>query len=272
MRIVDCFPYFNEKELLELRLKLLYDYVDKFIICDADRIHSGKPKPFLCKDVIKDFGISMDKIEVLEINLPGGNIHALDRERIQRNYASKYIKDDDIFFVSDCDEIINPKYLKYYSSVASNNPNNILRVPLVLLNVRADFRVYDNMGVSRDWSVPYFCMKHHLQKYTISDIRESKTMNTHIDFSDIFVTENNKIIESGWHFSWMGDLDRMKLKCSSFSHHNEVNVVDDYNSLKLNSTDPLGRNDHILKLYDINLLPSKLFELDRVKNFLLPDE
>ena len=35
MKIVDCFPYFNEKELLELRINLLYDHVDKFIISET---------------------------------------------------------------------------------------------------------------------------------------------------------------------------------------------------------------------------------------------
>ena len=40
--IIDSFLYFNEKELLELRINLLYDYVDKFIIFDANRTHTGK--------------------------------------------------------------------------------------------------------------------------------------------------------------------------------------------------------------------------------------
>jgi hypothetical protein len=35
MRIVNCFHYFNEKELLELRIKLLYDKVDQFIITEG---------------------------------------------------------------------------------------------------------------------------------------------------------------------------------------------------------------------------------------------
>ena len=70
MRIVNCFPYFNEKELLELRIKLLYDKVDQFIITDADRTHSGQPKPFTCIDTLKELGIPQDKITVVQVNVP----------------------------------------------------------------------------------------------------------------------------------------------------------------------------------------------------------
>jgi beta-1,4-mannosyl-glycoprotein beta-1,4-N-acetylglucosaminyltransferase len=274
MRIIDCFPYFNEKELLELRINLLYDHVDKFIICDADRTHSGKPKPFTCKDTIRELNLPEDKIQVVEVNLPKDSpdswvSSAWIRERMQRNAASEFIEDGDICYIGDCDEIINPEFIKYYASISKQNLNYILRVPLTFLNGRADLRVCDQQGNPRDWSVSYFCMRNHLQKYTLSDIREARSMSKQIDFLDIFVTEDEKIVECGWHFSWMGDIERIKTKCNSFLHHDEFDVVENYLP-SVNSTDPLGRGDHILKDYPKNLLPSKIFELERVKNFLLP--
>jgi predicted O-methyltransferase YrrM len=276
MRIIDCFPYFNERELLELRINLLYDHVDKFIICDADRTHSGKPKPFTCKETINFLGLPKEKIQIVEVELPQKSIDSWEspnwfRERMQRNAASSFIEDGDVCFVSDCDEIIDPKYLKYYASIASQNPNNILRVPLVFLTGRADLRVYDQNSNPREWNAAYFCTKTHLKKYSLSDIREASCLGKSIEFSDIFVTENGKIQESGWHFSWMGDPERIKTKCSSFLHHDEVTVVENYYP-KINSTDPIGRTDHILKRYNIKSLPSKIFELERVKNFLIPEK
>jgi beta-1,4-mannosyl-glycoprotein beta-1,4-N-acetylglucosaminyltransferase len=274
MKIVDCFPYFNEKELLELRINLLYDHVDKFIICDADRTHSGKPKPFLCKDVIRELNLPQEKIQVVEVNLPEKSTNpwvsgTWIRERMQRNAASQFIENDDVCFVGDCDEIIDPKYIKYYASIAREHPHNILRVPLVLLTGRADLRVCDENETPREWNTSYFCLKSHLQKYTLSDIREARSLQKSIDFPDIFATENNQIVESGWHFTWMGDMNRIKTKCSSFLHHDEVKVVDGYEA-KINSTDPLGRTDHILKNYPKHLLPIEVFKLENVKNFLLP--
>lgn len=277
MKIIDCFPYFNEKELLELRINLLYEHVDRFIICDADRTHSGKPKPFLCKDTIIELNLPQSiqsKIHIIEVSFPqkSSDPWVSDtwlRERMQRNAASQLIRDDDVCYIGDCDEIIDPKYIKYYASVAREHPNNILRVPLVFLTGKANLRVHDQNGNPRGWTAPYFCMKHHLQKYTLSDIRESNSMSKSIDFSDIFMTENGQVVESGWHFSWMGDLERIKTKCRSFLHHDEFNVVENY-SPSVNSTDPLGRTDHILKDYPLHLLPQKIFELERVRNFLLP--
>jgi len=44
MKIIDCFNYFDEDIMLEIRLSTLYDYVDKFIICEATLDHAGNGK------------------------------------------------------------------------------------------------------------------------------------------------------------------------------------------------------------------------------------
>ena len=273
MNIVDCFTYFNEKELLELRIKLLYDYVDKFIIVEADKTHKGETKDFTCKNTLFELGIPTDKIQIIEIKLPSyDNVpDPWVRERMQRNIISEYITKDDICIISDCDEIINPNLIEYYTSVSEKNPQNILRIPLTFLMGRGDLRVYDESHNPVSWNTPFICLYEHLKKYTLSDIRESYALSTHhIDYSDIFITENNIIEDAGWHFSWMGDMTRIKIKEESFLHWNEVSVKNNYVA-KENKTDCLGRKDHILKKYPIHLLPQKIFELENVKNFLLPD-
>ena len=68
--IIDCFPYFKEKELLELRINLLYDKVDRFIICEGNYTQSGIPKQYSCKKTLRELGINSDKIIVIEVNLP----------------------------------------------------------------------------------------------------------------------------------------------------------------------------------------------------------
>ena len=42
--IVDAFTFFNEKELVELRVKYLNDIVDCFLVVEADHTHTGKEK------------------------------------------------------------------------------------------------------------------------------------------------------------------------------------------------------------------------------------
>ena len=272
MRIVNCFSYFNEKELLELRIKLLYDKVDLFIISDANKTHSGIDKPFTCKQTLEQLDIPTDKILILEVDLPSYEKYSDPwiRERLQRNIASQYLEEDDICIATDCDEIINPEFVNYYVSIAKKFPDNILRIPMAFLIGRGDLRAYDPQGNPWEWSCPFICNKYHLNDYTISQIRESRSTNlNNIKYTDIFATDNGIIEDAGWHFSWMGDQERIRLKSKSYSHFNEFEVLDNY-SPEAGKTDPLGRKDHILKKYPIGLLPDKIFELDHIKQFLLP--
>ena len=94
--IVDCFPYFKEKEILELRIKLLHNYVDKFIICDGNHTQSGIPKEYTCKNTLSELGINSDKIVVIEVDMPSlqDEKDSWVRERMQRNAAAPFIEDE----------------------------------------------------------------------------------------------------------------------------------------------------------------------------------
>jgi|688.fasta_scaffold19529_6 FkbM family methyltransferase len=281
--IVDIFPYFNEKELLELRIKMLDKYVDRFIICEANTTHTGLPKEFSCKDVLKSKDLLSDKITIIETDLSNykNKDDTWTRERMQRNAAKDYIKENDVCFITDCDEIINPKLIDYYVLVARNNPNNILRIPMVFLNCRADLRVCNKNNEPENWDVSFVCMKHHLKDHSLSEIRESKSLFlNNIKYSDIFILENNKILESGWHFGWMGDNERRLVKYKSFMHYYDFisslsqketeNFILNHNP-KDGSSDNLGR-EYILRKYPLEFLPREIFENKKIQNFLLPEE
>lgn len=285
MKIVDCFTYFNEQELLELRINLLKDIVDHFIIVDADRTHTGKPKEFTCNKTIDELGLPRDKITVIEASLPSKESNDNDyvRENMQRNIIADHIDYATIAIITDCDEIIDPKFVKYYASIIENNPNNILRIPMAFLCSRGDLRAYNLNGSPVGWAAGFVCMKHHLDRYTASEIRESYSFEKHnLVYKDIFAIDNGIIEEAGWHLSWMGDNNRKKLKYQSFVHNSEEiygaveksyleQFIDNYNAGE-NSTDPLGRNQYVLKKYDISKLPSIALNSERVKNFLIPTD
>ena len=299
MKIVDVFPYFNEKELLELRINLLYDHVDKFIICDANRTHSGNPKDFTVKKTLEELNLLTDKIKIVEVDLsiydrynnqsddcPFSNCNWL-RERAQRNAASKYIDLTDVCIVSDCDEIIDPTVINYYATVAQRNPNNILRIPMVFLHNRADLQVYSDLNKPILWWCPFVCLKSHLKNYTLSQIREAIAFGDIEGFAiselpSIFTTDGGLINNAGWHFSWMGNTNALIEKYRSYAHNNDmsnsINIQPIDQAIKCikkyksdeNSNDVLGRSNHILKKYDISLLPTLIFQLPNVINLLLP--
>jgi len=136
---------------------------------------------------------------------------------------------------------------------------------------RADLRVTDANGVPMNWTCGTVVLHDHLDK-TLSEIRMNK--------NDIVVGD----CDAGWHFSWMGNAERLKRKLTSFSHcyddipnahapaysEEMLEFLDNYKPAE-GSTDPLGRKDHLLTAYPHDLLPPELFRLDRVKEYLLPD-
>ena len=110
MKIYDCFMFFDEEMLLDLRLNVMNKYVDKFVITEANYMHSGRPKKLIFD--INKYSKFKDKIiyNVIEKNPP--NIETINneddndkndtkgqklvnnsnkRERFQRNGALKYI-------------------------------------------------------------------------------------------------------------------------------------------------------------------------------------
>ena len=52
--IIDAFTFFNEKELVELRIKYLNDLIDYFVIVEADVTHTGKEKKWNFPDVLNN--------------------------------------------------------------------------------------------------------------------------------------------------------------------------------------------------------------------------
>ena len=76
MKIYDCFMFFDEEKILDLRLNILSKYVDKFIITEANYMHSGKPKKLLFD--INKFSKFKDKIIYKVIEKQPTNIIQID--------------------------------------------------------------------------------------------------------------------------------------------------------------------------------------------------
>ena len=137
--IVDCFPFFAPygEELLKLRVNLLKDVVDKFIIVESNKTHSGKPVERKFLDIALKQGLPMEKIIYIEHDIPEteeleikkvdkinagvnkGNeesLYARVRERLQKDAvmeAMNQFNDNDVFIYGDADEIIKPENVKW---------------------------------------------------------------------------------------------------------------------------------------------------------------
>ena len=112
MAIYDCFQYFNEDHMVDLRMNILDPYVDFFVISESTKTHQGHNKKINID--IKNFPQFKDKIKFLvadydkKINFENHTGGESIIEQHQRNYLINGLKDaspDDLIILSDSDEI-----------------------------------------------------------------------------------------------------------------------------------------------------------------------
>lgn len=115
MKIYDCFMYWDEDLLLDLRMNIMNKYTDYFVIVEGNKTWQNNPKKFRFKiDKFKKF---KSKIIYVKIDdLPNGK-NPWKRENFQRNCITRGLtkaSEDDLIMISDLDEIPNPKALQLF--------------------------------------------------------------------------------------------------------------------------------------------------------------
>lgn len=118
--IYDCFTFFNELDLLKIRLKQYYNLVDKFVIVECAFTQKGEKKEFNFEKNKTLFSEFIDKIIYIKVeSVPAykktkddvdWSIENFQRNAILRGLAD--CTDDDIIIISDLDEFIKPSILK----------------------------------------------------------------------------------------------------------------------------------------------------------------
>ena len=224
MKIYDCFTFYNEFELLELRLAELYDYVDHFVIVEADTTFQNKRKDLLYYDNRQRFAQWADKIIYYPVTDMPTHGDTWGRERHQRNAILKGVQDaddNDIIIVSDVDEI--PRVETIQKLRSSNAAVWGFRMPLF------NFR-FNYMLVNQDFYVvwPGACRKRHLQD--AEDFRRTRHYLTSFPYNH---NESGiQIIEhAGWHFTYFGNEEFARQKIQSFAHDetNDPWILDQLN-------------------------------------------
>ena len=116
MKIFDCFMYWDEDTLLDLRLNILNEHIDHFVIVEGNKTWQNNPKKL--KFDINKFKKFKKKIIYIKVtDLPAGKNPWL-RENFQRNCIERGLKkskDEDLIIVSDLDEIPNPQAIKSFN-------------------------------------------------------------------------------------------------------------------------------------------------------------
>ena len=224
MKIIDCFTFFNEFELAEARMEYLYDHVDHFVITECNYTYSGAPKTMLFQEhrdrfakfeqkiIYAPFILSQEEYDSYGFDTDDYHEVCWVLERNQRNHISSVLDqfdDNDIFLVSDCDEIHN---IDVFDRIRAHfsDPNStpiVLGQEYYMYNLERRQR-YPG-GFADYWYMPFAIQKRHLLIYPASNIRGYQ-----------FASDLPKIAihGAGWHLHCFMDAPKIVTKLKYYAH------------------------------------------------------
>ena len=213
MKIYDCFQFFNEENILELRLNIMDKFVDFFVIVESTTNHQGNIKK-LNFDLNKYKKFEKKIIYIVvddtldEIKKPHLGQNSLV-ERHQRNSITRGLKnadENDLILISDVDEI--PDLNKLHLFEKKNRY-------AVFLQKKYDYKLNLLNETEGEWYGSKICLKKNLKSpQWLRDLKFKKYPFWRIDkIRDLQIIKNG-----GWHFSYLQSPDNIIKKITSFSH------------------------------------------------------
>jgi beta-1,4-mannosyl-glycoprotein beta-1,4-N-acetylglucosaminyltransferase len=256
MKIFDCFTFFNEIELLELRLMELYDFVDFFVIVEANKTHTGKEKEFIFEKNKNIFEKYLNKVIYVKVeDLPTYDINNIwIPENFQRNCILRGLHNIEIgdkVIVSDIDEIPNIETIK--KVLNQNNPVTL---------IQDLFYYYVNCKQNCIWFGTIIGTYGHF--------------STPQELRNLARSGCNPIENGGWHYSFMGGSERIKTKVENIAESSYIiNQIGDVNEIEhkiKNQIDLWNRTEDyaIKKIVDISNNKPKMLDifLNKYPNFI----
>ena len=295
MKIFDCFMFFNEDIQLDIRLNILDQYVDKFVIIESGYTHSGvKRDPVFDIKKYKKFEskiiyILLDKEaeNLLEVTpddrhktksqkiILNGNLREFD----QRNAITRGLteaSDEDFIIISDVDEIPNLENIDF-----SNIKEKFIFFKQIFfcykLNLFSEKLIWYGSKMIKK--------KHLISPQWLRDIKDRAYPFWRIDTYFSKKKHRNILFQKngGWHFSYINDAKGVENKLKSYRHHIEydlyplgiekINEMIDQKKLiynyKADQKENKFKNTETLKELELNKLPKYVYSnINKFKDWL----
>jgi beta-1,4-mannosyl-glycoprotein beta-1,4-N-acetylglucosaminyltransferase len=215
----DCFTFFNELDLLEIRLNILDPYVDFFVIGESPETFSGKTKPLYLQDNIERFAKWKEKI-IIVANQPFETNDSFERAAYQKDNLRETLlimddtDDDDIVYFGDLDEIWKPQEIK-------------------------DDKVYNLCQLNYS----YYLNNRSSEEWVGTIVGKWGTVKTN-SFNYWRAHHDNVLDNGGWHLTNQGGEEQILKKLDAYDHQ-EANIPAVREGIKLrmdNGIDYLGRD------------------------------
>jgi len=205
-KVYDCFPFFNECDILEVRLNELDSVVDYFVLVEATKTFQNGDKPLYFKENMERFKEFLPKIiHIVVDDMPSGV--SWDREFYQCNCIKRGLTNcapDDVILWGDLDEIPRAEKVKEYAPIVQKHLGAIyfFRQPM--------FNFYLNMKANNPGGIGWVGTG-------ISSYAYMKDIGR-FEYREVIRHGSQRIDNGGWHFTWLGGFEKIVLKKESFSH------------------------------------------------------
>lgn len=249
--VYDCFQFFNELDILKLRMHVLNDVADRFVISESTVTFSGEKKPLYFQENREMFAPFADKIIHKVVDDTPMDVSAFMRDSHQKCAVARGLagaRPEDIVIFSDVDEIPNPEAVKRVLAdfddskiyaLAQRNFYCYLDMEETsgnLLSITGEFEGIT--GSDRKWLGTKICSYRMLSSYTTEQLRDAAQKPLMV-----------RVPDGGWHFSYMGGgreesvEERVKYKIKSAAHqeYNNRSTLSKVKKNIRNHQDILGR-------------------------------
>ena len=233
MKILDCFMFYDEELLLDIRMNILNDFVDYFVIVESKYYHNGKERNL--KFNKNNYSRFKDKIiyivhdekpnGIWEINEDDKRdiishkkiVNAHLRENHQRNFIEKGLsksKSDDLILISDVDEIPNLESIDLRK----------IKNKIIMFEQNIFYYKLNRFLPDFKWFGTKVCRKKDLvNPQWLRNIKSTRYPFFRIDtfFSNSKYTNKFYVKDGGWHFSNLKNSEDIELKLKSYLHHHD---------------------------------------------------
>ncbi|MCL2051106.1 MAG: glycosyl transferase GT17 family protein [Lachnospiraceae bacterium] len=279
--VYDVFAFFNELDILKLRLNIMNPLVDRFVIAESTHTFSGQEKELNFYKNRKMFAEFLDKIEYVIVDDSPPFLNPHERDRYQKNHLIKGLseaKEEDIIIFSDVDEIPNPLVLqkiiadfdvdKVYHLAQRMFHGYLNREEITekLLSITGEFA-----GVSsRKWLGTKVFSTKNIPENGIVYIREA----------DVSSPQSVRIDDGGWHFSYMGgngekDISKRvvdKIKAAAHQEYNESHTLKEVAAKTVLGKDFLGSEAEFARVPIDDSFPQYLRDnRDEYEHLIMPE-
>jgi len=290
MKIFDCFMFYDEELLLDIRLNILDKYVDFFIIVESEYFHNGEKRK-LKFDIRKFKKFENKIIYMVHKNEPNGVVRLNDkddestksyklilnahlRENDQRNYISEGLTNadnDDLILISDVDEIPN-----LHSLNLSKIKNQI-----IMFEQEIFYYKFNRYLPNFTWHGTRACRKNKLlSPQWLRNIKSKKFPFWRMDtfFSTNRYIDKYFVQNGGWHFSNIKNAVDIEIKLKSYLHHRDYEAEElGYNKIN----DLIKKNETIYDMFgdkkskkygDDKRRKLERYELNKLPQFIIENQ